>query len=150
MPTPDFSHYRKATEVRLEQTITLKLFELDRDNPPELDCRNATEINAPYYNARLKAEAADPAYVAVSRGVITAETPAASRRVDAQLFAEHVVVGWRGVRDATGAEVPFTVENCLALLLSLGHWSFNEIRSQCKDPQNFTLAALDAKATAKN
>jgi hypothetical protein len=92
----------------------------------------------------------DPAFVAAARGVTNADTPAASRRIDVQLFAEHVVVGWRKVRDAAGADVPFSADACAALLASLGHWSFNEVRSECKDPRNFALGAIDAAAVAKN
>jgi hypothetical protein len=149
-PTPDFSHYKKATVVVAEQTITIKLFELDRDNPPELYCRNATEINREYFNARLAAEASDPAYIAAARGVTTADTPAASRRIDAKLFPELVVTGWGKVVDAAGAVVPYSTDGCVALLANLGHWSFDQVRAQCKDPKNFTQGALDAATVAKN
>lgn len=149
MPPVDFSHVRKATQPRAEQTIKFKLFAVDRDNPPELECQSATQINANWFNARLKAEAVEPAFVASSRGVSNADTPAASRRIDVQTFADHVVVGWTGVVDATGQSVLFTSENCAAFLASLGYWAFDEVRDHCKDPRNFTQGAIDAQAVAK-
>lgn len=31
------------------------------------------------------------------------------------VFARHLVAGWSGIRDADGNDIPFTVDNCLAL-----------------------------------
>lgn len=34
---------------------------------------------------------------------------------DQRFFAEHVMVGWKGLMDDSGAEVPFTVDNVILL-----------------------------------
>ena len=42
-----------------------------------------------------------------------------AERILRKVFAETVVLGWENVDDENGAELPFTVENCVALFEKL-------------------------------
>lgn len=78
--------------------------------------RPSGEANAKYRSAMAKASN-DPRL----RGHGRRRTPAmtnASREVEAELYAKHVVVGWRNVFE-DGAEVPFSETKCLELLMAL-------------------------------
>jgi hypothetical protein len=61
----------------------------------------------------------------------------AARDVDRDLFAKHVVVGWRGVSDATGAVVPFSTPACAAFLKQLPPALFDDLRVFCRENGNF-------------
>jgi hypothetical protein len=50
------------------------------------------------------------AYMAGVMNVAAGDLPALQR-----LFAETIVVGWRGIRDRQGAEVPYSPEACAEL-----------------------------------
>lgn len=51
------------------------------------------------------------------------------REDDYGLYRDHVVVGWRGVLDKNGKDVPFTKENCDQFLRALPGWVFDKVRA---------------------
>lgn len=57
------------------------------------------------------------------------------RRLLAQIYAESVVLGWDGMVDAKGKDLPFTVENCVKLFIDLPDF-FDQIISEA---ENFRL-----------
>ena len=66
-------------------------------------------------------------------------------RITAEAYAEAVIIGWRGVKDHQGRELPFTKENAVKLLTDLPEL-FADIRGQAKDIANFRKAAIEADA----
>lgn len=54
----------------------------------------------------------------------------------AVIFAESVVLGWQGVTDEAGVEMPFTVENCVKLFKDLPDF-FEQVIDLAKDHENF-------------
>ena len=72
---------------------------------------------------------------------------AVSRRLLAETYAETVLVGWRGVKDASGQDLPFTSENATKLLLDVPEL-FEDIREQAYDVSNFRREQVEE--TAKN
>ncbi len=58
----------------------------------------------------------------------TADTDAI-RKVMAEIYAEAVVIGWKGVKDESGKDMKFTKENCVKLLTDLPDL-FNDIQDQ--------------------
>lgn len=72
---------------------------------------------------------------------------AVSRRLLAETYAESVIIGWRGVKDAAGHELAFTQENAIKLLTDLPEL-FADIREQATKVANFRRE--QAEETAKN
>ena len=66
-------------------------------------------------------------------------------RIIAETYAETVIIGWRGVKDRQGLELPFTKENVVKLLMELPEL-FADIRRQARDISNFRKAAVEADA----
>lgn len=58
------------------------------------------------------ADAYKPHKAALERGTLDEETAARMLR---EVFARSVVLGWSGWLDEEGDEIPFNVENCMAL-----------------------------------
>lgn len=147
-----FTKLKKAFAVTLDKTARLTLYAVNqgpnRDAPPWLDLLPATEANKPYYNARLKAEMNEPAFRAAARGVTTVETKLASRRIDVELFPEHVIRGWGNVFDDEGKEVPLSA-GAAKEYFGMLDWLFDEVRDFAKVETNFTDGVLDTDATAK-
>ena len=89
-------------------------------------------------------------------GPADVESAPRSRRRDAPLIAKHGIRGWKGVRDRAGVEVPFSPATAERWLLELARTDgaehlFDDLRRFCKDPDNFTNAAIaGAKALAGN
>lgn len=118
------------------------------EGQPILAVRPATQDNPAYTNAALKANGAQ-----ITRGVkakIDSEFMDRAREQDRALYAAHVVAGWTGVRDAGGKAVAFSDANCRAFLQALPIYLFDELRTFCGNPANFTDTDVDADIVAKN
>lgn len=103
----------------------------------------ANDANTAFLNARLKARRA--------RRTMTPEAMAADRTTDRELFAKHVLTGWRGIADAAGAEVAFSHDEALLFLTALPDWLFDRLRLFFLTPENFVEPAPEtAKERAGN
>ena len=134
----DFSHLRRHA-VDVTRTAEFTLFQIE--GAPVLVLAPANQCNPGYYNAMLRRSRR----IAQTGGRITKELVDQSRRDDLELFPQHVVRGWRGVKNAAGADVPFTRENCSAFLRALPEYVFDEISRFAAVAANFVDdAPLDA------
>ena len=131
----DFSHIRAKGQTRRD-TVTYVFYGLE--GQPELDVHLADSSNPRYFNA----------YVASRRNamqatVLSNEEIKRQRRVDARLYAKHIVAAMRNVTDASGATVVFTEENVLEFFRAViigAYWEFDTFRGFVQNPQNFYAA----------
>lgn len=62
-----------------------------------------------------------------------------------QLFAETIVKGWENVQDENGEDLPFSVENCVALFTKLPEL-FADIQEQSQRSALFRAEIMEADA----
>lgn len=67
------------------------------------------------------------------RGLLDDET---SEKILIETYAESVVIGWKGVTDSEGEEIPFTTANVVKLLTELPEL-FADIKAQATNAANF-------------
>ncbi|MFN9301738.1 MAG: hypothetical protein ACK6DA_03095 [Candidatus Kapaibacterium sp.] len=92
------------------------------------------------YATTLK-EKAKPHSKMIANGMLD-EKIASSMLIEA--FAESVVIGWKGVTDETGKEMPFSVENCVKLFTDLPDL-YADIKAQAEDFKIFQKANEEAE-----
>lgn len=105
----------------------------------ELTVAIAGEYNAPFWSAVLTSARGHQS------GGLDPATIAAGRISDADLWARHVVLGWKGVRKDDGTEAPFTVDTCRDFLVAMAQrvpHVFDAFKAWTKDPDNFTASAV--------
>lgn len=73
--------------------------------------------------------------------------PEAINKVMAEIYAESVIIGWRGVKDENGKDLKFTKENVVKLLIDLPDL-FEDIQEQATKISNFR--ASENEDIAKN
>lgn len=59
-----------------------------------------------------------------------------------KIYAESVVIDWKGIQDESGKDMPFTVENCIKLLTDLPDL-FGMIHSEANNFSNFLGEATE-------
>lgn len=60
----------------------------------------------------------------------------------AEVFADTIVLGWKGILDKEGSEVEFTKENCIKLFMELPEL-FTDIQEQTQKMANFQAEDLE-------
>lgn len=129
---PDFSHLQKL-EVSRHTTAEYEFIDL-RGNPT-LTVVPATEANQGYFGTLLKR---NKTYARRLRSQgMTRELLQKNRNEDRELYAKFVVKGWRGIRDADGADVPFSPEACREFFNKLPDHMFDDVRAFCAEPSSF-------------
>lgn len=98
--------------------------------------RNASLSNSDYYNASLKL-AARRTGANLPKHVQAADETRQGRDDDRVTFPGTVLVGWEGVVDDKGVEVPFSKEVAGDLLEVLPDWLFDMVRAFAMDPEQF-------------
>lgn len=150
-PNADFGHLEAydPTGNTAEYPLPLRPRLVDLDGqliPPALVMRVAGQSNKAYWNAITKALPKG------ARQQRVADQVERNRRQDRELLPKHVIVGWQGVYDANGEEVPFTEANCTAFVKRLPDWIMDEVRNFAATPTNFlpddepTPAEVDEQA----
>lgn len=131
---PDFSHL-DGLKVRPSKQIEFTFERIEGE--PILVVRSSGESNKPYLNALLKS--GRRSLRKMRGGRMSAEVLAANRDQDRELFARHIVIGWKAetVRNAAGKPVKFSPEACAAFLQALPDDLFDELRVFCGDADNF-------------
>lgn len=143
----DFSHL-DAMEVDATQTREYTLHALV--GTPVLTLKPATEANVPFTNAKLR-RATRLNRISQNGRLVTASILDMTRDEDRHLFAQHVITGWRGVKDKSGNDVPFTKQNCEEYLKHLPKHIFDDVRAYAGDHYNFTGSDVyGAEDIAKN
>lgn len=141
-----FSHLKRL-DVQGGQTAEFRMHALEGE--PALTVRPALESNTQYFNAALKGSRKNMR--SIRNGSVSAGLLDETRENDRELYAKHVVVGWRGVQDSSGKQVQFTREVCAEFLEALPNWLFDELREFCGTPTNFIADdQVDAEAVGKN
>lgn len=133
--------------LKVAATAEFALYQLE--GAPVLTLAPATEDNAPFFNEAVR-RANKKAAVVKAAGV-TPDLIRTTREEDRDVYARHVLKGWRGIKDADGEDVPFTVENALEFLQALPGWIFEDIRTFAGNPSNFLPeGAADPETVAGN
>ena len=143
---PSFSYMRESA-VSEETTVDYQLVHLR--GRPVLVVAPGTAENRDLLNEEL-AEPARPDVKKTPHEI--AESLRGARVNRAARFSRHVVKGWRGVVDDTGAEVPFSIDNCREFLTSLAteaSWIFDDLAAFVRDPSHF-VGAFNSDGAAKN
>ncbi len=109
--------------------------------------------NRAYFNALLaKMSGAEARRLA--KGNLSIEQLDKARANMKELYPQHVVVGWRNIKDFSRAEVPFSVAACSELFKVMPDDILDGIRAFCDDPANFRQGAraepADVEALAGN
>lgn len=136
----DFGHIKSTKQDTAEYTFWNIVGE------PTVVVRQAGETNKPYFNEILR----QAEHFQRRKAKISTELIKANRDRDRQLFPQHVVVGWKDVKDAQGNVVPFSREDCAAFLSALDDDEFDGLREFCKDASNFRAVADGASAAGNS
>lgn len=83
--------------------------------------------------ARVLAENMKPYRSRFERGLLDNET---SVGILVKSFAQGVIVGWSGVKDKTGKNMKFNVENCIKLLTDLPDL-YEDLKDQAESAKTF-------------
>lgn len=127
----DFSNL-KAAEIA-GRTAEYELIELA--DKPVLIVRPTGPDNKPYFNALLREFGGDQRRL--QRGRLDGGMLEKMRDVNRKLFPEYVVAGWRGVKDMSGKDVPFALDNVKAFFEVLPGYILDGLRSFCEAPESF-------------
>lgn len=140
----NFSHLKKL-DVK-DRTAKYQIFQIEGE--PTLIMKPATEANKPYFNSVLKKSRRK--VKAVQAGALNSKMIQENRDEDRELFPKAVVIGWEGIVDNKGKEVPFTTEDCAQFLEALPDWIFDQVRNFAASSENFAYEVIDIEEKAKN
>lgn len=145
----DFSNLG-GLEIRPDRTVDFRLYHIPGE--PVLKVAPATEANKPYYNKLLQRSGGAARRI---RAVgVSAAMVEENRENDRDLYAQHVIRGWEGIKDASGAVVPFSPGVARDFLAALPSWLFDELRTFCGEASNFvergSKDAAQTEESAKN
>ncbi len=101
---------------------------------PTLVVKGANESNPRYFDAFLKRNVKNARRVRA--GKLTRQLMDATREDDRELYARLVVVGWEGVKNDDGVDVPYSIDACHELISKLPVYMFDALRTFCQDVTN--------------
>lgn len=136
--------YLKGQQVKKGATIEFELVGVKMPNgkSPVFVGKLAGNSNKPYLAALVKLQAA---MVKVNRE--DDDEIEAFRLKECELYARHVIVGWKNVVNDKNDRSEFTPENCAAFLQSLSEENLTRLVRFFSDSRRFTYDALsDAEA----
>lgn len=139
----DFSHL-KNLEVK-DNTEEYPLSFIAGE--PVLIVKPATESNKGYFNAVLRKSRQT---LKAAKNGVNAKMVKQNREEDRELYSEHVIVGWNGIKDKNGDPVEHSVKNVLAFLEQLPDWIFDEIRTFCGQSANFVKETINVEEKLGN
>lgn len=122
-----------AVSIAMREKVDYTIYSLEGE--PVLVLTQATEVNKPYFNGLLRRSRRN--MPRVKAGNIDVDLVIANRDNDRELYAKHVLCGWKNVRDTKGNEVAFSHEDALDFLKALPDFIFDEIRDFASEPRNF-------------
>lgn len=133
---PDFSHLKNVSGADRREYIIHEMA-----GSPVLIVSPASRENPEYFGAALAMgqNLADRLNVV---GKVDREALEEHQRIDRELYPAHVVHGWRGLKDAQGAEVPFEREAAQELFRRLPSDWLARLRTFCGNPNNFRHPVL--------
>ena len=114
---------------------------------PVLTVRPASpSLNPAYTNAMVLAHGGSNRIQLMQQRRNVVKTAEQTRKADRWLYAKHVVVGWKGVVDVDGREVPFNEDDCKKWLGAIDAYVFDDLRGFCMIADNFADAIGDEEA----
>ncbi len=146
--TIDFSN---VTRLSISgKTARYEIVEWTEAPKPVLILKPGGSENRPYFNAMLR-EMGNADVRALKRGIMSADQLNRTRDAARRLIAEHCVAGWENLKDASGYEAPFSVENAKALFAKMPDYMVDGVRTFIDEPGNFLgEAPIDAEEVAGN
>ena len=136
--------YLKAADVSADQTQEFPIDEIRvNEKTPVLIVRTALSGNKAYRNEVLKDAAR------ISRGGrvrVSGRMVEDNRARDQELYAKHIICGWRDVVDGEGNPVEYTAENGREFLEAIPDFVFDALRLFCNDPASFSDGDLNTSA----
>lgn len=138
----------KSMEVKGSSTAPFTFYQIEGE--PVLHVSPATEANKPYFNELLKRNTNRRVQAALRSGKFTTSMIEENRKNDRKLFPQLVIRGWEKVKDSTGEEAEFNLENVTAFIQALPDWLFDELRNFAGEPLNFVETLLDSEETSGN
>lgn len=130
MSKPDFSNLKQA-EVDGEKDRPYRLAVLE--GAPTIWFRPALNQNRDFLNETLRLSKEKAGGAGRS---MTASTIEEAREEDRYVLSHACATRW-DVRDAKGAEVEFSAENCLEYFRQLPDWLFDGLRGWASNPVNW-------------
>ena len=127
----DFSNLNRYDVIDKTSEFALT----DIDGQPTLTVKAANEFNKPYFNAVLKKS--KTSMKRLNKGDVDASFLEKNRDLDKALFPGLVIVGWEGITDASGQDVPFSESACKEFINMLPGWLFDKVRTFCSNNANF-------------
>lgn len=112
---------------------------------PTLIMRPAHAANRSFTLALLKSNAGLANTVNNKKRDVTAKDLAAITNTLRELLADHVVVGWKHVHDAKGAEVAFSKKVCAELLAEIPDDIIENIFTFGQERANFLQTPVDSE-----
>jgi len=116
--------------------ITME-YPLDNGKTFEITMRQAGGQNQDF--ERVYAAKTKPVARAIENNTIDREE---RLKIMSEIFTDTVIVGWAGLQDPDGNEIPFNRENCLALLQQFEPL-FDAIFADASDKKNFVGSGND-------
>ena len=145
----DFSHFKN---LAIDSAITAEypIYEVSvNDVSPVLFVKTASVENAALKKALVR-KAGKAAQMALARGKLPPDFIEENREEKRELFAKHVIVGWKDMYDAQGNEVVHSLANARELVQSLPSWMFDELTAFCENVDNFNGEGhIEVSAKAK-
>lgn len=143
-----FTKIKAALEVA-HKRAEFELYELDEDPKPVLIIAPASIENREFFNASLRASPKE------TRGKKFTEREMIEIGLKEMhdLWPQHVVVGWRGIRNDVGEEVPYSPALCRELFEALPADVLIRLKAFAQDMANFRSGGepgADAAAIAGN
>lgn len=148
MSSFDFSHYTKASDIS-EKTAWMELPALASgpdSETPSLQVRPAVSsmnVAMRRLSLRLSATPAAQRRARKKLGKFTEKDQQAVQEDNVRVLSETVIIGWRGIRDSNGQEVPFSAANAAAFLRAVPLEVSLDILEFAQDPDNFVSGAGD-------
>lgn len=141
-----FEHF-----TNLDPTARTAWMELPMVAPgAAVELRFAGEGNPGYFNSMLARAGKRARKVQEIGGpLVTARMLSENRAEDRELFAVHVIVNWRGIRDKAGNAVECTPENREEFCQKLPAWIFDRIRDFAARPDRFTVVGDELPPNAE-
>lgn len=140
---PDSFPALKGQQIKTEATIEYEIADITMPNgkSPVLTGKHAGKSNAKFLAAHLKSTSRRMAGKR-ARSQIDEQIIEEERAAERDLFAKHIIVGWKNVINSEGKESEFNYENCVAFLNALSEPIFEALANYFSNPSRFTNDAL--------
>lgn len=130
-----FDAWMKPRQVKEGSTIEYHMLDLvfQDGTSPVLIGKHVGKSNPGYVAALTKIE---------GKAKTRRFTEEESAQAFAELYADHVIVGWKNMQDSNGKEVEYNRDDCISILLDLPDYDMQGLVTFFSNPRRFTFGAL--------